>query len=328
MKQIIILIVAIGFSLFPFAQQNITEIEYYFDTEPNVGNAISLSVTTGNTISETYNFDISALDTGFHFIYFRAKNDQNVWGLYDKKVFYISEPFVGTNTTITNVEYYFDVEPNTGNATSLSLTSGNTINETYNFDISALDSGFHFVYFRVKNDQNIWGLYDKKVFYISEPFVGTNTTITDAEYYFDTDPGIGNATNIGLPSPTNNQYSFNLTASNLSQGDHLLFIRVKNNLNVWSLYDVVVFTVDGSLAITDNQFNNSITIYPNPVKDKITITSTNTITSYKVIDITGKTILESNMVSHSIDTNMLETGTYFLILKSEKNTSVKKIIKY
>jgi len=228
---------------------------------------------------------------------------------------------------ITDIEYYFDVEPNVGNGTSLPVTSGNTINETYSFDISMLSVGFHFIYIRAKNDQNVWGLYDKRVFYISEPYVQNISPIVAAEYYIDTDSGIGNGTTIPLSNPTDDQFTFDITTPSLTEGEHLLFIRIKNQENVWSLYDVVTFTVDSSLSITDNNLENTITIYPNPVKDKVKITSKHPITSHKIIDITGKIILENNIESHSIDTSVLETGTYYLILKSEKSTSVKKIIK-
>jgi len=235
--------------------------------------------------------------------------------------------FAFSQQNITEIEYYFDTEPSIGNGTSLSLTSGNTLNETYNFDISSLNTGFHFIYLRAKNDLNIWGLYDKKVFYISEPYNATTTSIVSAEYYFDSDPGVGSATEIVLPSSTNNQYTFDITTSNLTNGEHLLFIRVKNNLNIWSLYDVVVFTVDSSLSITDNNIDDTVVIYPNPIKDKIYIDSKQLITSYKIIDVAGKTVLENKLIFHSINANMLKNGAYFLILKTEKHAFVKKIIK-
>ncbi len=228
---------------------------------------------------------------------------------------------------IIEIEYYYDAEPTIGNGTNLSVTSGNLINQTYSLDISSLSSGFHFIYVRAKNDLDIWGLYDKKIFYISEPYIQNISPIIEAEYYIDTDLGIGNGTTIPLSNPTNDQFTFDITAPSLTDGEHLLFIRVKNNLNVWSLYDVVTFTVDSSLSITNTNLDSEIRIYPNPVNNKIILTSKEPVESYKIIDVTGKTIIQNNIESNLIDTSMLETGTYFLVLKSNKNTSVKKIIK-
>lgn len=316
------------------SQNNVTAIEYYFDTEPGVGNGTALSITAGNTINETYSFDVSSLNVGYHFIYIRTKNQNNNWSLYDKKVFYISEPHTHTPSPITTIEYYLDTEPGTGNGKTVTVTSGNTINETFsldlfttNDDVPTVLTDFHFIYFRAKNQNNTWGLYDKKNFYVSEVFTPVNTTITNAEFFVDTDPGIGNASAITLPVANGNQYAFDITAPSLTEGDHLLYIRIKNSSNIWSLYDVVSFTVDQSLSIHNNSFDASLSVYPNPVTSSINIKTNDQLKTYKIIDITGKEVLSGKFITNAIQTPSLISGVYFVIINTSKKSIVKKIIK-
>ena len=60
--------------------------------------------------------------------------------------------------------------------------------------------------------------------------------ITEAEYFIDTDPGIGNATNLTLTAGINIDANFSIPTAGLSNGLHVLHIRVKGTSEVWSLY--------------------------------------------------------------------------------------------
>lgn len=232
-----------------------------------------------------------------------------------------------SQNNITAIEYYFDTEPGVGNGIIASVTSGNTINESYSFDTSSLNVGYHFIYIRAKNQNNTWGLYDKKIFYISEVFTPTNPTVIGAEYFIDSEPGAGNGTAISLPTANNNQYSFDIVPSNLTEGNHLLYIRIKSSENIWSLYDVVSFTVDNSLSIDSNVLNTSFGLYPNPTDGFLKINTNHQLKTYKIIDVTGKVFLKNKFTVPSINISKLQSGTYFLIITSDIGTVVKKILK-
>ena len=70
-----------------FAQQNINSFEYYFDADPGVGNATTVTITANANINDSFTLPIGNLTEGFHTLYIRAKDDANVWGLYDRRVF-------------------------------------------------------------------------------------------------------------------------------------------------------------------------------------------------------------------------------------------------
>lgn len=81
-----------------------------------------------------------------------------------------------------------------------------------------------------------------------------------------------------------------------------------------------------------NQFeNNNFVFYPNPTNDFITISSkdSETINAIKVYDLLGKTIYfdtYKNITSQTIDLSGVNSGMYFIEVKTNNNLIVKKII--
>src|ERR1043166_4595146 len=128
--------------------QNITNAEYFVDTDPGVGNGITVSVGTPNT---TVNFTVSvptgSYSQGFHFLGIRVKDANGRWSLYDKRGFYVTSS-APNSANITAAEYFFDTDPGVGNGTAVSVgASGATVNFTASIPTS-LSAGFHFVAIR------------------------------------------------------------------------------------------------------------------------------------------------------------------------------------
>ena len=157
---------------------------------------------------------------------------------------------IGQNTT-TEIEYFFDTDPGTGNPVNIDVSDAAVLNETLSIPINSLPSGVHTFHMRTKNDANTWSLYARQIFYIANFSSALNNTITQAEYFFDTDPGVGNAQPLTISEDTTLDDTFAIPVSGLTNGIHLLHIRVKNNLNQWSLYGRQVFYK--SAQITNNE---------------------------------------------------------------------------
>jgi len=80
----------------------------------------------------------------------------------------------------------------------------------------------------------------------------------------------------------------------------------------------------------DNIFADNISIYPNPVKDKLRIKSEELrINSVEILDITGKEILNAHLLDNQylIDTNSLPQGIYLIKIYTDKGTVIKRFIK-
>ncbi len=65
---------------------DITELEYYFDTDPGFGYGTSVPVSPDTVTSTTFNLDISSLDAGIHYAFIRAKDADDVWSFVHKMI--------------------------------------------------------------------------------------------------------------------------------------------------------------------------------------------------------------------------------------------------
>ena len=61
--------------------------------------------------------------------------------------------------------------------------------------------------------------------------------ISSLEYFFDTDPGLGNGTIIDVADVASLDENFSIPTTSLPIGTHRMFLRVKNSDNTWSMYD-------------------------------------------------------------------------------------------
>ena len=62
----------------------------------------------------------------------------------------------------------------------------------------------------------------------------------------------------------------------------------------------------------ENSYNNTIHVYPNPVKDILTVSGIGNRVSGKVMNYLGEMVLEVNSPDGSIDVSSLPRGFYIL----------------
>ncbi len=149
-----------------------------------------------------------------------------------------------TGQGFNKAEYFFDADPGLGNGTQITL-SGNrdTIRLTPVVATNALSAGTHLMGLRVQNNAGYWGLTESRSFYIY-PIPDNLSDITGIEYFFDNDPGPGNATPLNFATPLADfKGTILLPIENLPIGNHQLVIRVKNSDQKWSLMENRTFKV-------------------------------------------------------------------------------------
>ncbi|MEZ5047640.1 MAG: hypothetical protein R2831_11690 [Chitinophagaceae bacterium] len=210
---------------------NIVEAEYFFDTDPGIGNGVSISI-SGNADSSILigNVNTTGLSYGEHLLYIRTKSILGEWSHYEKQKIKIES----NGNLVEKVEYFFDTDPGIGNGMALTMAAnGDTAIFNGNIQTTGLSSGTHTLYIRSMDIEGHWGLYEKQKFQIL-------SEATMAEYFFDTDPGIGNGTAFTLSSSGDGVSEFSgaiNTYPNLSYGPHKLYVRSKDNIGQWGLYD-------------------------------------------------------------------------------------------
>jgi GH43 family beta-xylosidase len=93
----------------------------------------------------------------------------------------------------------------------------------------------------------------------------------------------------------------------------------------WKITEAVAGLVTG----INEKNSDQVSIYPNPAKDFITITSTETISYVIITDVLGRIFYKSDEVfigSKTISTNGLPENIYFIMIKEGDNLIVKKIL--
>ncbi len=132
---------------------DITELEYYFDTDPGFGNGTSVPVSPDSITNTSFSLDISSLDDGIHYAFIRAKNADNVWSFVQKLIVHkVTPPPLIPDEDIVDMEYFFDTDPGFGNGTPVAVSDGNITSTTFDIDISGLSPGYHKVSFRSKDE--------------------------------------------------------------------------------------------------------------------------------------------------------------------------------
>ena len=251
MKRVFILL-GILFSIQTVFSQNIIKAEYFIDIDLGPGNGTPIAnVTPGDLVNLSFAVPTNNLSSGFHFLNTRVADVNGVWSRHDTRIFYLSGPLAANTTNIIAAEYFIGPDPGVGAGTPINIGSSGAV-VTFPVSIpSPLTSGFHSLTIRVKDQDGKWSLFEQRSFYIPPGPVDA-PPIVGAEYFYDVDPGIGNAAPL-IVSPTGNiiTQTFLVPVPNsLSQGDHVLAIRVKDQQGHWSFFAKDTITVSNSATIS------------------------------------------------------------------------------
>ena len=158
--------------------------------------------------------------------------------------------FIGNSPgqNLVQAEYYVDLDPGPGHGLSVAIPPGDTINQGFNLVLTGLETGFHYLYIRVKDETGQWSLSKRQLFYLIDPESALprfeSSVITAAEYFFDQDPGPGNGISIPLQAADSLKVQRVVLLEGLAQGLHQLYIRCRDLAGKWSLYLRKPFTVE------------------------------------------------------------------------------------
>lgn len=227
--------------LYKFTMQqssyDVAALEYFFDTDPGFGNGTPIPISPGSQVTITdYAIDITSLVDGFHHVFFRAKNEAGFWSLTNIRAFY-KKTISTTLTDLVAAEYFFNSDPGLGLGTSINLPGNSPLEDLIvNADITSLDDGFHHFYVRTKDSSGKWSLTGSWAFY-KKSAIPVLPNINYAEYFIDSDPGLGQGIEIPIanPGPHLTDIYFEVDVTQLIMGNHMLYMRVRDDEGRWSL---------------------------------------------------------------------------------------------
>ncbi|MCG8701673.1 MAG: hypothetical protein MI922_26715, partial [Bacteroidales bacterium] len=253
-----------------FAQNaSVTNAEYFWNTDPGEGNATAVQVSDGNfdeVIESLVGSNVMVPSTeGYHVLYVRARDINNAWG----KSFAVVVRVNGTSISLRDAnlaqaEYFWDTDPGEGNANALYASDGDMdeILETLTANNINTPStlGPHVLYVRTKDAQNGWGRCFGKVVTVRSIAQARNAQLVNAEFFFDTDPGVGNGNPLSVFDGNFDEIietlSGNKLVTEVDSGIHTLYVRTKDADNNWGPAFGKVVHIDSSY--TNYQLNTTI----------------------------------------------------------------------
>ncbi len=142
---------------------------------------------------------------------------------------------------MVKAEYFFDIDPGFGNATDIPLTYGLDIsNKDFSANINSLNVGIHKLYIRTQDGDEVWSNTYSMTFY--KQALNVTSDIVKAEYFFDTDPGFSNGSDIPVTQAVDiANLNFAANISSLPAGIHKMFVRTKNAAGIWSVAHLHLF---------------------------------------------------------------------------------------
>ena len=264
-KYILTIMILLFFRLSYGQLPDIVAMEYFFDSDPGYGNAISVPIVADSLIDVNFDADLSSVPSGFHILYVRVKDENGNWS------FVLTEEFLkfpefplpaspAVLPEITQMEYFFDTDPGFGNGTDVPLTSDSLIDVAFDIGLSSLNIGLHYLYIRVKDENEKWSLLYTDViftFFPPDPAVPQQLPdIVSMEYFFDADPGFGNGTEILNTPDSIIVENFLADLSLLGPGNHLVYTRVKDENNIWSHSVVDYFCLQGIQLFLEGPYDS------------------------------------------------------------------------
>jgi CHU_C Type IX secretion signal domain len=228
-----------------FSQTNIDAIEYFFDSDPGFGNGVSIPITPGPNQNLNFTISTSGLTVGFHTLIVRAKHQSGSWGIEDSRTIYVTTGSVLPTAVLTEMEYYIDNDPGLGNGIDIPVTGTPTVVDVIHaVSTTALTPGFHALHIRAKDADGTWGIPEIRTFYVGPGGITSQGTITQLEYFFDTEPGYGSGTPLTVTAGAQVDAASLISSASLSFGFHTFHIRAKDNDNQWGFAEARTFYVD------------------------------------------------------------------------------------
>lgn len=120
------------------------------------------------------------------------------------------------------------------------------------------------------------------------------------------------------------------TDVNMNPGvEYYYFAEIKQKDNQWVVTSPIWYTLSGPLSVVENKSEIAFQYFPNPASGELNL-SMDRADDYELCiqDITGKILLRKQFKDRDlkINTTVLMSGIYFLVLKNRKSTTVKKLV--
>lgn len=242
MKNYIYSIIALLMVMLCPAQVLVSQAEYFWDIDPGTGNGTPVWATDGtfdNVVEQLSKTDIATPGSGLHKFSIRVKDNTGVWGPVFTNIIDVQSNQNSAIIAISQAEYFWDTDPGAGNGNPVLAADGtfdSVIEQLNAAGVATPGSGLHKFSVRIKDNMGLWGPVFTHIINIQQTSASPIIAVSQAEYFWDTDPGVGNGTAL-LAADTNFDTSFEQLADAgialPANGLHVFGVRIKDNTGLW-----------------------------------------------------------------------------------------------
>jgi hypothetical protein len=271
---------------------NLAAVEYFVDSDPGYGQGSSAPITGGgtNATGVAFTVGLGTLPVGFHTLYYRVRDAANKWSQTLSRLFYVDDPAVAAIPNLNKAEYYFDTDPGYGLGTDVPIATPATNLTNLNLlaDASALTSGQHQIFVRVRDANGKWsqvlsrpfaksGCNNSPNYAAGQPstsYTGSGITASAVEQMFNGSAVTGSSSaffnnyyaqvDLGATTlRTVSEVQLSLRNINGTAVNYTLTTEVSNNLNTWSTVDTYSATLPANQATPINIVRTLTTVQNN-----------------------------------------------------------------
>lgn len=220
--------------------------EYFWYDDPGPGNGITIEVDADDESIVGFEIDATGMEPGIHRLYYRSVDQSGHWSHLEQTWVIIDGISV---SAVVAAEYWWDSDPGEGNGTALTLTPGYEVEGAFTISAEDLAPGRHLCAIRVQDETGIWSHHEKIHVIIDDLMIHE---LVQAEYFWDTDPGVGNGTPVLIDQDENWLEQIEIDNTGLALGDHWLHVRVLDEQGHWSHYARDLITICTSWPAVSN----------------------------------------------------------------------------
>ena len=249
MKKLLLAIALVGSCFWGYSQNNISQLEYFIDTDPGFGLGNQVTITPASILNENVNVNLTGLSGGIHSVYFRAKNDSG-WSItYSTPFLVASNAPSSPAPNINKLEYYIDVDPGYGNGVDVPVTPGQIVAMPATIVLTGQAQGMHMVTVRARDVNNTWGHNYTTPFIVVSGTIGAD--IAALEYFIDADPGFGNGFQVPFTPGQIIDQPVSISLVGISSGLHMISLRAIDTNGDYSIVYSQPFIKSGTSVNTN-----------------------------------------------------------------------------
>jgi ELWxxDGT repeat protein len=219
------------------SKRKLVKAEIFIDTTGSPGTGRAIMIVNDSIVDVSTFISVDSVEPGFHTLAIRFLDTDGFWSLGETRTFFVSKTNSTLFKTIVRTEYVIDSIVAPGLGTPLSFVADSIVTITNNITTDTLAKGFHTLMMRSLDNRGVWSLQESRMFHIQGP-KRFSKKLVSGEFFMDKDPGLRNGRTLSFAPDSLIQDTFSLPLTPAdSLGFHKLYIRLVDNLGVWSLFE-------------------------------------------------------------------------------------------